>query len=71
MLGPGAGCRGSQVLTTSANGVPAVATYKPSPEGDLKPWALILVETRGAEITALHHFLFAELFEQFGLPAHL
>jgi RNA polymerase sigma-70 factor, ECF subfamily len=71
MLGPGAACRGSRILTTSANGIPAAATYKPAPDGGHEPFALILIETGGGRITALHHYLFGELFEQFGLPARL
>jgi RNA polymerase sigma-70 factor (ECF subfamily) len=71
MLGPGAGCRGSRAIVTAANGVPAVATYKPDGEGGLAPFAIILIETAGGRLTALHHFLFGELFAAFGLPERL
>ena len=32
MVGQGAACRGSKLLATSANGLPAYASYKPDPE---------------------------------------
>lgn len=71
-LGPGAGCRGSTLVPTVANGCPAYGQYKPSgPDGELEPWALIVVEVCGDRIGELTFFLDTEtLFPLFGLPAH-
>ena len=76
MLGPGAGCRGSRVVPTWANGQPAWAQYRPAATGKpgvsgascdadaagrWTPWALV-VPIPGADgrITALHFFLDTE-----------
>jgi RNA polymerase sigma-70 factor (ECF subfamily) len=72
--GPGIGCKGSRLLATHANGVPAFAQYRVDPEGGHKPWALQLLEIRDGGIAAFHAFLAwddASLFELFGFPTHL
>ncbi len=72
MLGPGIGCRGSRLLPTAANGLPAFGHYKPDPAGGHAPWALMVIETSGTKVAAIHSFLEPErLFAAFGLPAHL
>jgi RNA polymerase sigma-70 factor (ECF subfamily) len=70
MLGQGAHCEGSRLLTTSANGCPAVAIYHPADDG-YHPWAIVIVETSSEGITGLHHFIYPELFADFGLPPRL
>ena len=70
-VGQGIGCKGARLVATSANGCPAFANYKPSPSGGLEPFNVHLVEIEGGRITGLHHFLYPELFEYFGLPARL
>jgi RNA polymerase sigma-70 factor (ECF subfamily) len=72
-LGPGIGCRGSRVIpTTSANGSPAFAQYKPSPAGGYEPWALQVLELSAGRIAELTFFLdTASLFPLFGLPPRL
>jgi RNA polymerase sigma-70 factor, ECF subfamily len=72
MLGLGAGCRGSRMLPTQANGSPAFAQYKIDPAGGHMPWALQVIEISGDRIAGIHSFLDAErLFKAFGLPDHL
>jgi RNA polymerase sigma-70 factor, ECF subfamily len=71
MLGQGAHCRGSRLLATSANGGPAVGIYHPAAEGTYEPWAIVVVELSDGGITGLHHFLYPELFAEFGLPPRL
>jgi RNA polymerase sigma-70 factor (ECF subfamily) len=87
MLGPGAGCRGSKLIATAANGCPAFAAYKPDPEsGAWLPWSLTLLEpvvdTSGdkagspsaPQVAGVHNFLqpfIPELFRSFGLPDRL
>ena len=45
MLGPGSACRGSKLIATSANGLPAFASYKPDAEsGAWLPWSITLLE---------------------------
>ena len=70
-VGPGAGCRGSRVIpTTAANGSPAFGQYKPSTTGDgYEPWALQVIEVAEGRIVEFTFFLDTErVFPLFGLP---
>ena len=71
MLGQGIHCKGSRLLPTAANGGPAVGVYHPAGPGAYEPWALVVLELSAGRIAGLHHFLYPELFAQFGLPARL
>jgi RNA polymerase sigma-70 factor, ECF subfamily len=71
MLGPGAGCRGSRLLPTAANGMPAFGQFRADGHGGHLPWALQVLELRDGRVAALHAFLDTELFGVFGLPAAL
>ena len=73
LLGRGAGCRGSRLVPTAANGLPAFGHYKPSaPGGAYQPWALLVLELSGDRISGWSSFLDTEhLFPLFGLPAEL
>ena len=73
-VGPGAGCRGSRVIETSAaNGAPAFGQYKPSATGEgYEPWALQVLEVEDGRIAGFTFFLDTErVFPLFGLPARL
>jgi RNA polymerase sigma-70 factor, ECF subfamily len=71
-LGPGIGCRGSRLIAIEANGSPAFAQYKPSPDGGHEPWALQVLEVSGDRIAGISFFLdTAHLFPLFGLPDRL
>jgi RNA polymerase sigma-70 factor (ECF subfamily) len=71
MLGPGIGCKDAKLLTTRANGCPAVGIYKPSEPGVWSPFNLAVLEISGGEITGITHFLYPELFPAFGLPEQI
>lgn len=72
MLGPGVGCRGSRLVPTVANGLPAFGQYRPSPMGGYDPWALQVLEISGGRIVGANFFLdTASLFPLFGLPLQL
>jgi len=73
-VGPGAGCRGSRVIpTTAANGSPAFGQYKPSESGSgYDPWALQVLEVADGRIVEFTFFLDTDrLFPLFGLPPRL
>jgi RNA polymerase sigma-70 factor (ECF subfamily) len=70
-LGAGAGCRGSRLIPTRANGWPAFGQYRVDPAGGFAPWGLQVLEISGSQITGYHAFLDTALFAAFGLPAHL
>ncbi len=70
-LGPGIACRGSQLIATAANGMPAFASYKVDPQGGHAPWSIQVLEMSGDRIIGHHNFLDTSLFATFGLPAHL
>jgi len=69
-VGPGSKCAGSHLVELSANGLPAVAQYKPSePEGKLLPFAIHVLELEQGRIVGHNSFLDAvRLFPLFGLP---
>jgi RNA polymerase sigma-70 factor (ECF subfamily) len=71
MLGPGIGCRGSRLVPTAANGVPAFGQYRPSgPNGSFEPWSLQVLEISNGRIAGLTFFLdTGRLFPLFGLPS--
>ncbi len=72
MLGPGHACRGSKLVPVQANGSPAFAHYKPSPDGGYTPWAIMVVEISGDRISGIHSFLDVDrLFPAFGVPLEL
>jgi RNA polymerase sigma-70 factor (ECF subfamily) len=71
MTGTGAKCEGSRLLVTRANGGPAVAIYNPAEDGGYTPWAIVVLEMSGGAIAGLHHFIYPELFAEFGLPPRL
>ncbi len=72
-LGPGIGCRGSRLVPTVANGLPAFGQYKPAGRGGgYEPWSLQVVEVSRGRIAGLTFFLDTEtLFPLFGLPLRL
>jgi RNA polymerase sigma-70 factor, ECF subfamily len=71
-LGPGAGCRGSRLLPTVANGSPAFGQYKPSPSGGYEPWSLQVLEISAGRISGISFWLDTpNLFPMFGLPPRL
>jgi RNA polymerase sigma-70 factor (ECF subfamily) len=69
--GPGAGCRGSRLIPTVANGLPAFGQYRPSgPGGSFEPWALQVLELSDGRIVGFTAFLDTDrLFPLFGLPS--
>jgi RNA polymerase sigma-70 factor (ECF subfamily) len=71
-FGPGIGCKGSRLLPTTANGMPAFGQYKPSPDGGYEPWALQVVRLSDGGVAEMTFFLDTpHLFPLFGLPARL
>jgi RNA polymerase sigma-70 factor (ECF subfamily) len=69
-LGPGIDCRGSRLVPTVANGVPAFGQWRPSgPGGSFEPWSLQVLDIEGDRITGMTFFLDTErVFPLFGLP---
>jgi RNA polymerase sigma-70 factor (ECF subfamily) len=70
-LGQGAGCRGSRLIPTEANGCAAFASYKPAPGGGHAAWSIQVIEVSGDRIVGHHNFLDTALFTVFGLPTIL
>lgn len=72
MTGRGAACAGSKLVATRANGLPAFAQYKPTPEGGYHAWALVVLEPGASSIETMTFFLDVEtIFPKFGLPLDL
>ncbi|MFJ3927315.1 sigma-70 family RNA polymerase sigma factor [Streptomyces sp. NPDC090022] len=72
-LNQGIGCKGSRLVATTANGLPAFGQYRPDPSGPgHTPWALQVLEISDGRITGLNAFLdTARWFPLFGLPERL
>ncbi|MFD9469252.1 sigma-70 family RNA polymerase sigma factor [Streptomyces goshikiensis] len=72
-LNQGSGCRGSRLLPTTANGLPAFAQYRPAASGaGHTPWALQVLEISDGKIVGLNAFLDTDRwFPLFGLPEQL
>ena len=72
LVGPGAECRGSRLVATSANGQPAFGQYRSAPGGGHAPWALIVLDVCGDRLATMSYFLDTQaLFPRFGLPISL
>ena len=72
LAGRGSGCRGSKLVPTAANGLPAFGQYRPGEPGRAPAWALIVLELSGDRIARLNSFLdTSTLFPLFGLPAEI
>ncbi len=70
--GPGAGCRGSRLVATEANGSVAFGQYKRDPDGGHAPWSLQVLRLDAEGIAEFTFYLdVARMFPLFGLPAHL
>ncbi|MFJ5552011.1 sigma-70 family RNA polymerase sigma factor [Streptomyces sp. NPDC093225] len=72
-LNQGIGCKGSRLVPTTANGMPAFGQYRPSASGQgHEPWALQVLEVSGGRIVGLNAFLDTDRwFPLFGLPERL
>lgn len=63
------GCAGARLVPTDINGAPGFGQYRPDDEGILRPFALVLVQTREGRIADSVTFLgSAARFAEFGLP---
>ena len=51
MLGVGSVCRGSRLVPTVANGMPAFGHYHPTPDGGYRAWAVQVLEISDGRIT--------------------
>lgn len=66
LRGMGAGCEGSILVATAANGQPAFAQYR---RGGAEPWGLVVLDVRGDRIAGISTFLDVKtLFPLFGMP---
>ncbi|HEX2383257.1 MAG TPA: sigma-70 family RNA polymerase sigma factor [Acidimicrobiales bacterium] len=70
-LGEGAGCEGSRLVATQANGCWAFGSYRADDRGGHFAWAIQVIEVSDNRIVGHHNFLDTQLFEVFGLPDHL
>ncbi|MBP0457946.1 sigma-70 family RNA polymerase sigma factor [Streptomyces montanisoli] len=73
LQGVGSVCRGSRLVPTVANGMPAFAHYHAAEDGDgHTPWALMVMEIEGGRIRGINSFLdTARWFPLFDLPMRL
>jgi RNA polymerase sigma-70 factor (ECF subfamily) len=69
-MAAGGGCVGDRLIPgAGANGCLSLGQYRPSPEGVLRPFALIVLELRDGAVADVVTFLgVADRFAEFGLP---
>jgi RNA polymerase sigma-70 factor (ECF subfamily) len=72
-LGFGIGCKGSRLVPTVANGLPAFGQYRPDHDnGGHQAWSLQVLEIVDGRVAHIHHFLDVEkVFPRFGLDLRL
>ncbi|MEU8776667.1 sigma-70 family RNA polymerase sigma factor [Streptomyces sp. NPDC048606] len=73
-LEQGIGCKGSRLVPTTANGLPAFGQYRPREDGapGYVPWALQVLEVSQGKIVGLNAFLDTDRwFPLFDLPEQL
>jgi RNA polymerase sigma-70 factor (ECF subfamily) len=58
-------------VPTHVNGCPAFGSYRVDPDGGWMPFSIQVLEIADGVICGYHHFLYPELFDEFGLPDHL
>jgi RNA polymerase sigma-70 factor (ECF subfamily) len=66
--GPGQICHNSRLIMTAANRQPAVAVYHDVGSRRWEPFALHVLDLRGARIAGITHFMGPKAFAEFGLP---
>ncbi|MCU1430427.1 MAG: sig7 [Actinomycetia bacterium] len=67
-FGEGAGCRGSRLAPTMANGSPAFGQWRPSgPDGAFEPWSIHVLDIAGGRIRSVEYFVDEKLFPLFDL----
>ena len=71
MLGAGIGCKGSRLVPLEANGAPAFAQYRLSPDGGFEAFSIHVPEFSDGRICRANYFLDTKLFSLFGLPERL
>lgn len=71
LRGAGSGCAGSKLAATRANGLPAFAHWKPSPDGGYDAWGIQTLWMSDGVITGIDFYIDADLFPLFGFPVHL
>jgi RNA polymerase sigma-70 factor (TIGR02960 family) len=72
VTGASGSCAGARLVPCRINGAPGFGQYRPGGGGDLRPFALVSVDTREEQITRLVTFLGTQhRFAEFGLPASL
>jgi RNA polymerase sigma-70 factor (ECF subfamily) len=71
LVGPGAACRGSRFENVEANGAPALAQWRRSPDGGYDAWAIHVLELSDGRVAGITFFVDPELFPLFDLPVHV
>jgi RNA polymerase sigma-70 factor (ECF subfamily) len=72
VMGASDACAGDRLVPTAINGSPGFGQYRPGPDGELRPFALVLLELRDGRVAHVVTFLdSAGRFAEFGLPDRL
>jgi RNA polymerase sigma-70 factor, ECF subfamily len=71
LRGPGRECRGSRLAAVAANGAPAFAQWRRSPDGSYYAWCIHVLRVSGGRIAGIDFFVDEKLFPLFDQPVAL
>jgi RNA polymerase sigma-70 factor (ECF subfamily) len=71
LRGPGSACEGSRLVAIAANGAPAFAQWRPTPDGGYDAWSIHVIRVLGGRITGIDFFVDPNLFPLFGQPVRI
>jgi len=71
LRGPGSACEGSRFAPIAANGAPAFAQWRLSPDGSHHAWCIHVLEISDGRITGIDFFVDENLFPLFDQPIRL
>ena len=63
--------RGEFLAHSAALSVVVPDTYSYGTGSVRAEWAIVVLEQSGGRVTGLHHFIYPEMFAEFGLPARI
>ena len=71
LRGPGSACRGSRFAPVAANGAPAFAQWRLSPDGGYEAWSIHVLRVSDGRIAGIDFFVDQRLFPLFDVPIRI
>jgi RNA polymerase sigma-70 factor (ECF subfamily) len=71
LRGPGSACRGSRLVPVDANGAPAFAQWRVSPDGGYEAWSIHVLRLSAGRVAGIDFFVDQRLFPLFDVPIRI